>query len=118
MRGSPLSLQQDWGGQTLEMFGALVCVLGVVLLCAWLLRRAPLGAGGRIGELRVVGVLTLGQRERLLVVQVGAEQVLLGVSAAGIEHLLTLDEPLSDRTAEAPEFKSALRSLVAKATGP
>ena len=75
-------------------FFALLLVLGLILGLAWLLRRLP-GAGFRPVEgLRVVASLQLGAKERAVVVEVGGQQLLLGVTPAGISCLHELPQPL------------------------
>lgn len=83
-------------------FMALLLVLGLILGLAWLLRRLP-GAGFRPSEgLRVVASLQLGAKERAVVVEVGGQQLLLGVTPAGISRLHELPQPLPP--AEAPKL--------------
>lgn len=82
----------------LATLARLSLALALVLLafwgCARLMRRLQRASeSGGVG-LRVVGGLSLGQRERLVVVQAGDEQLLLGVSAGRIERLHVLDTPL------------------------
>lgn len=74
----------------------LILVLGLILGLAWLLKRLPgTGLGLRPNDqLRVVTSLSVGTKERLLVVEVGGEQLLLGVSAGGIANLHRLPQPL------------------------
>ena len=75
------------------LFGLLL-VLGLILGLAWMLRRLP-GVGFRPAEgLRVVASLQLGAKERAVVVEVGGQQLLLGVTAAGISRLHELPQPL------------------------
>lgn len=75
---------------------ALLAVLALIVGLAWLLKRLP-GAGLRSSDqLRVLSSLSVGQRERLLVVQVGPQQLLLGVTTQGITTLHTLAEPLPE----------------------
>ncbi|AKC87977.1 flagellar biosynthetic protein FliO [Pseudoxanthomonas suwonensis] len=75
-------------------FFALLLVLGLILGLAWLLRRLP-GAGLRPADgLRVVASLQLGAKERAVVVEVGGQQLLLGVTPAGISRLHELPQPL------------------------
>lgn len=83
---------------------ALVLVVGLILLLGWLARRMP-GFGGARGNpaLRVVGSLALGPRDRVVVVEVGDTQLLLGVGSNGTRTLHTLAEPLP----VAPESKTA-----------
>jgi flagellar protein FliO/FliZ len=79
---------------------ALLFVLGLIFALAWLARRLPGVAGGSHRALRVVASLSLGPRERVVVVDVGGTQLLLGVGAGGTRALHTLDAPLPE--AEAP----------------
>lgn len=75
-------------------------VIGLILVLGWLLRKLRLpGALGGSRQLRIVASLALGHRERLLVVQVGEEQWLLGVSAQQIASLGKLDQPLAPEQA-------------------
>ena len=74
----------------------LILVLGLILGLAWLLKRLP-GAGLGLratDQLRVVTSLSIGTKERLLVVEVGGEQLLIGVTAGAINTLHRLPEPL------------------------
>lgn len=85
-------------------FMALLLVLGLILGLAWLLRRLP-GAGFRPADgLRVVASLQLGAKERAVVVEVGGQQLLLGVTPSGICRLYELPQPLPP--AEAPKLPS------------
>ena len=76
------------------MLGALAGVLLLIFAAAWLLRRLQQGQGGGRGHLRIVSVLPLSAKERVILIQAGEEQVLMGVSGAGIQHLHTLDSPI------------------------
>lgn len=86
---------------------ALLLVLGLIIGLAWLLKRMP-GSGFRPADgLRVVASLTVGTKERVVVVDVNGEQLLLGVSAGGISMLHTLPEPLPPAAAPTlPNFKN------------
>ncbi len=76
------------------MLGALTGVLLLIFAAAWLLRRLQQSQGGGRGHLRIVSVLPLSAKERVVLVQAGEEQVLMGVSGAGIQHLHTLTQPI------------------------
>jgi len=79
------------------MFGAvfaLLLVLGLIIGLGWLLKRLP-GSGFRpAAGLKLVASLPLGAKERVVVVEVGGQQVLLGVTTGGITALHALPEPL------------------------
>ncbi|MGY0620400.1 flagellar biosynthetic protein FliO [Lysobacter sp. A378] len=75
---------------------ALLLVVALILGLAWLARRMPgVGvAGAGNPALRVVGSLALGPRDRVVVVEIGQTQLLLGVGPGGTRTLHTLDAPL------------------------
>ncbi|WP_375058518.1 flagellar biosynthetic protein FliO [Zobellella sp. DQSA1] len=70
-------------------------VIGLVVLLGALVRklRLPSVLGGS-RQLKVVATLAVGHRERLMVVQVGEEQWLLGVTPQQISGLGKLERPL------------------------
>ena len=49
---------------------------------------------GNSQHLKVVASLSAGARERVMVIQVGEEQHLIGVTAQNINHLSKLDTPI------------------------
>ena len=95
---------------------ALALVLGLIFALAWLVRRMPGLAGMRGGSgLRVVASLALGTRERLVVVEVGQTQLLLGTGAAGTRLLHTLETPLPvEPPPQAPAFAQLLAQRLGK----
>lgn len=83
---------------------SLLLIVGLILALGWLARRMPGFGGGAATRngLRVVASLPVGARERVVVVDVGGTQLLLGVGAAGVRTLHTLDAPLPETAAGAP----------------
>jgi len=77
-----------------KLAAALVFVLFLFLVFAKLMKRIQLGYKGGSSGLNIVSVLALGQRERIIVVQVGEEQLLLGVTSSQINTLHVLEKPL------------------------
>ena len=82
---------------TPSLFGAvfaLLLVLALIVGLGWLLKRLP-GSGFRPAEgMKLVASLNVGARERLVVVEVNNQQLLLGVTAGSINTLHVLPEPL------------------------
>ncbi|MDB4224382.1 flagellar biosynthetic protein FliO [Granulosicoccus sp.] len=92
---------------------ALFFVLVVFWVFAKIMKKMQVGQGGAQNGLKVVGALSLGQRERVVVVQVGAEQILLGVTSNQINTLHILDKPLSSsETTDVSEFKQKLSAAL------
>ena len=80
----------DSGPSLLPMLFALVLVLALIPASMWLLKR--LGAGGNApgAGMKVISQLTLGPRERLVVVEAGDGWLLLGVTASSVNRVGTL----------------------------
>jgi flagellar protein FliO/FliZ len=88
--------------------GAIVLVLwGAV----WVLRRSRpnlAAAGGR--DCAILRSLTLGPRERLVVVRVGTKNLVIGVSSNAVSLLCELTEPLAPIAPASERFGEAIRS--------
>ena len=68
----------------------MVLVLGLIFLCAWLARRFGLPRFGGSALVKVVGSAMVGQRERVVVVEVGETWLVLGVTASQVNALHSL----------------------------
>ncbi|SEK79004.1 flagellar protein FliO/FliZ [Atopomonas hussainii] len=105
-----------WGSKLIELSVALLAVIALVFVMAWLMRRVQqVGPAGK-GALKVLAALPLGPRERLLLVQVGQQQLLLGVAPGRITTLLELREPIpvNSQQAQTPEFAQRLLEMINK----
>ena len=81
-------------GSLTQVTLSLLLVLGIVFAAAWLTRR--LRGFGRFGNgaLQVVTEISVGTKERVVLVQVGKQQLLLGVAPGRVNTLHVLDEPV------------------------
>jgi flagellar protein FliO/FliZ len=97
--------------------GGLLAVLALVLVLAWVLRYVMQVRPGAHGQLRIVGGLSMGPRERVVLVDVAGTQLLLGVSPGRIQTLHVLDEPVPETSrhamAETP-FARQLASVLGR----
>ncbi len=106
----------DIGSQLAQLLLGLLLVIGLIFALAWVMRRVQqIGPRGN-QAIKLVASQALGPRDRLLLVQVGGEQVLLGLTAGRITPLHVLKEPVSLETAEpaTPEFAQRLMELLGK----
>ncbi|MWV12583.1 flagellar biosynthetic protein FliO [Pseudomonas sp. R-28-1W-6] len=104
------------GGQLVQLLLGLLLVVGLIFALAWVMRRVQ-QFGPRGGQvIKLVASQALGPRDRLLLVQVGGEQILLGISAGRISPLHVLKEPVALGEAEpaTPEFAQRLMELLGK----
>ena len=104
-------------GQLTQLVFGLLLVLGLIFFLAWLLRRVQqAGPAGKGQVIEIVGSRALGPRDRLMLVQVGNEQILLGLSPGNITALHVLKEPVQVPSTEkpTPEFAQRLLEMLGK----
>jgi flagellar protein FliO/FliZ len=105
-------------GQLTQLVLGLLLVLGLIFFLAWLLRRVQhAGPAGKGQVIELIGSRALGPRDRLMLVQVGNEQILLGLSPGTITALHVLKEPVqvpSGTEKATPEFAQRLMELMGK----
>lgn len=103
-------------GQVFTVLGGLAFVLLLVFGCGWLVKRFSGMSGTRGGTIKVVSVLPVGTRERLALVEVGGQQLLLGVTAQQITTLHTFDEPVVEatETKNNSEFAQKLHQMMSR----
>ncbi|MGA7950033.1 MAG: flagellar biosynthetic protein FliO [Thiobacillaceae bacterium] len=71
---------------------SLFLILGGFVLVAWLVRRwMPHGA--QAGLVKVVGAISVGPRERVVVVEVDNTWLVLGVGGGQVRSLHTMNKP-------------------------
>ena len=114
---TPATPPGSLGGQLAQMVFGLLLVVGLIFFLAWMLRRLQSTAvkGGQVIE--IVGSRAIGPRDRLLLVQVGKEQILIGHTPGSIEALHVLAEPVEvpeNARQATPEFAQRLMELMGK----
>ena len=109
----PLAMTNLW-----QLTLGMIVVLGLIMGIAWLLKRSgrfQIAAGG---GLRVLGGLSMGTRERVVLLQVGETQLLLGVAPGRVQTLHVLEEPLdSGKPGTVPGFSEQLGRFLKKEQG-
>ena len=104
------------GGQLTQLVLGLLLVVGLIFVLAWLMRRVQQVGPGNGQVIEMIGSRALGTRDRLVLVQVGEEQILLGITPGRITPLHVLKTPVNvDKTQTAtPEFAQRLMELLGK----
>ncbi len=106
-------------GSFFQVTVALGIVLAAVFAAAWLMQRLRNFSGGNSGSIKVLTSVALGAKERAVLVQLGRQQLLLGVAPGRVSTLHVLSEPLAGQepgtpanpgpSAATPNFKAILR---------
>lgn len=86
----------DVAAMALRVVLSLAGVVALALVMAWMLRRLQLGGGRGQRRLRVLESLTVGAKERVVLIAVGDRQLLLGVTAGSVRTLRALDAPIPE----------------------
>ena len=114
------ALPTSGAGSLIQVTMALGIVLAAVFGAAWLMQRLKTLGGGRSGSIKVITSVALGPKERAVLVQLGNQQLLLGVAPGQVNTLHVLSQPLespetgdlvsaADSSTSAPSFKAVLR---------
>jgi flagellar protein FliO/FliZ len=102
--------QLDWA----TTFGSLLFVIAFILFLAWLMKRMRVPSLVNQKGLSVVKQIAVGNRERIMVVQAGEEQFLVGVTAQSIQLISKLDKPLEQEEFASSPFANQLTQLLKK----
>lgn len=87
--------ESDIAGNLIQTSLGLILILALIAGAAWLVKRFGNFKVGAQGRMKIVGGLSLGTRERVVLLQVGEQQLVVGVTPGRIQTLHVLDEPLS-----------------------
>jgi flagellar protein FliO/FliZ len=80
----------------------LAVVIGLIFLFAWVVRRFGLQTSGNGRLLKVVSSAMVGQRERVVVVEIGDAWLVLGVAAGQVRALHTMPAQSLQETPNTP----------------
>ena len=116
--GKATAIEPLSSGSLLQVVLGMGVVLGILLGGAWFMRRMGVGYSAAAGNMRVVGGLSLGARERMVLVQVGDTQLLIGIAPGSIQTLHVLDKPLDgDKPAPRGGFAERLAEVLKRSKG-
>ena len=94
--------------------GLLVVLIGIVVL-AWFMKRMSGIQHSAGGNLQVLEGLAIGPRERIVLLQAGKEQLVVGVAPGTIQTLHVLNETVEvTETSSAPDFAKRLSEALAR----
>ncbi len=94
-----------------SMILSLLMVLALIIICALVLKRFKFTQQG-VSQLKMVTSLSLGAKERVVVIQAGEQQLLLGVTAQQVTLIERLEQPLATQTLKATELPKKLLSFL------
>lgn len=101
--------------QIIEVSIALALVLAMIYSIAWFVKRKQVVQGFTNIPMKTIGAIPMGVKEKIILIEVGGKQLLLGVTASNINTLATFDEPIVDVSLkEERSFSQKLKDIIAQ----
>jgi flagellar protein FliO/FliZ len=102
-------------GSLLQVFIGLLAVLLLIFATAWVAKRLGVARGGSSSLLHVVSSTSVGARERVVMVEIGDNWLVVGVAPGSVNALMTLPKgealPAAPTAANA-SFAASLKQLI------
>jgi flagellar protein FliO/FliZ len=101
-------------GSALNVIGSLIVVLGVLFAAAWVMRRGQGFMKPKASQIQIVSHLAVGVKEKVLLLKIGEENILLGCSSGNMRSLHTWqgdipDLPKDDSSSGGDKFFTVLQ---------
>ena len=124
---SPLTSAQDiapavspsslfTGDYLLQVVGSFVVVILLLVAVLVMLKRFNGVSSSMSGDMRVISSVGVGQRERAVLLQVGEQQLLVGVAPGNVRTLHVFDEPAIEASEQStPSFVDVWKVATGKA---
>ncbi len=81
-------------GYLLKLTLGLVGIVVLIFVLAWLMKKMQLTQFTQNGLIQIVSAISVGHRDRIALIQVGEEQVLIGLTPGRIHTLHTMKSPV------------------------
>jgi len=106
---SPIS-----SGALIETLLGLLLVLAIIAFLVWLLRKTGQFQTASNREVHIISSIALGTRERAVLLQVGKQQILVGVTSQNVQTLHVLEEPIStdNKQSSSSNFSDKLHQMM------
>ncbi len=109
------AMNPAFGAGDLASFAvSMLIVVALIVGLGWLYSRLRFTGNNKDRVISIVASRALGQKERLLLVQVADRQLLVGMTASQVQTLYVFDEPVAggDVRSESTGFRHRLRAAV------
>ncbi len=95
---------------------SLVIVIAAILVVGWMYSRMRAGGGKGADVIDVIASRPLGPKERLMIIQIADQQLLVGMTASQLQTLHIFEAPVVNRSPRGGEtgFASRLRSAISE----
>lgn len=94
-------------GGLLQVLLGLIVVLGLMAALAWTLRRVNGTKGMGNADIRIIGGVNVGNRERVIVVEVADQWIVVGVAPGRVSALATMQKQERSAATMTPDAQPA-----------
>lgn len=100
----------------LKMFLGLAGIVILIFIVIWMLKKAGYQGYSANNLIKMKSCLPLSPKEKLLLVEIGGEQILIGTAPGFVGHIKTLKSPVDDIeiTQNHSAFSEKLKSMMIK----
>ncbi len=89
------------GGHLLNVTLGLLLIIGLIFGLSWFVKRFSQGTFSGNSHLKIIATMPLGTRERIVLIDAGGQQLLLGITPTHINTLHAFDAPIATDSMEA-----------------
>jgi len=102
------------GSEIASLGISLVVVIAAILVVGWMYSRVRMGGGSGNDVINVVASRPLGPKERLMVIEIADQQLLVGMTATQLQTLHIFDAPVVAKSKDGSDagFAGRLRSAI------
>lgn len=106
------------GAHLLNVTLGLLAIIGLIFALSLFVKRFGTGSFAGNGQLKILSSLPLGTRERIVLVDVAGQQLLLGITPTAINTLHVFAEPVvvNNQTAAPSDFSQKLMAILQQKT--
>jgi flagellar protein FliO/FliZ len=112
------AIEPSFAGGLAQTLAGLAIVLALIFGAAWVLRRLNVGASPAGSALRLVASQPLGQRERVVLVEVGDQWLVIGVAPGSVSAIATLPKGALPAAPVAPPAFASLHARMRRGEPP
>ncbi|MGC9403202.1 flagellar biosynthetic protein FliO [Vibrio genomosp. F10] len=94
--------------------GSLLFVVALIFLLAWALKRMRVPTMMNQKGLSIVRQIPVGTKERVMIIEAGKEQFLVGVTTQSIQLISKLDTPITQEELASGSFANQMSQLLKK----
>lgn len=104
-------------GNLMQVTLGLLVVLGLMAAAAWVLRRFNTAKGNNAAQIKIIGGVSVGNRERVMVVEIAEQWIVVGVAPGRVNALATMakqETTIVTDAAPSKNFSSWLAQTIEK----